>query len=67
VVLSSVWKSHPDNIPDLTGAIELGDLDNGNEATLEEKPHNGLEVSPGGPFILRVLHQRQVSILIMSK
>lgn len=60
-IVSKVMRSHPDNPPDLIAAIEFTALDNGNEADLDEKPNNGVEVSPGGPFLLRILHQKQVS------
>ena len=37
-------------------------LDNGTEADLVEKPHNLVEITPGGPFLMRILHQKQVMI-----
>ena len=53
-------RGNPDNGPDLISAIEFEALDNGGEANLDEKPNNGVEISPGGPFLLRLLHQKQV-------
>ena len=41
-------------------AIQFEELDNGNEASLDEKPNNGVEVTPGGPFLMRILHQKYV-------
>ena len=37
-------------------------FDNGSEADLQEKPHNLVEITPGGPFLMRILHQKQVMI-----
>ena len=37
-------------------------FDNGSEADLQEKPHNLIEITPGGPFLMRILHQKQVDI-----
>ena len=48
--------------PDLVAAIEFEELENGNQANLDEKPHNCVEISPGGPFLLRMLHQKHVRI-----
>lgn len=59
--VAKVMRSNPDNSPDLMAAIEFQALDNGNEAHLVEKPNNGVEITPGGPFLLRILHQKQVS------
>ena len=46
----------------LITAIQFEELDNGNEASLDEKPNNGVEVTPGGPFLMRILHQKYVRI-----
>ena len=53
-------RDEPDQMPDLVAAVEFEDLDDGNQANLDEKPHNCVEVSPGGPFLLRMLHMKQV-------
>ena len=37
-------------------------MDSGTEANLEEEPHNEIAVSLGGPFLLRLLHQKQNTI-----
>ena len=58
--VASVETNHPDNHPELIKALEFMNLDNGSEANLEEKPHNKLEITPGGPFLLRILHMQQV-------
>ena len=58
--VASVETNHPDNPPELIKALEFMTLDNGSEANLEEKPHNKLEITPGGPFLLRILHMQQV-------
>ena len=59
--VASVTISNPDNTPELITAVEFGALEVGSEANLEEKPNNGVEITPGGPFMLRVLHQQQVN------
>ena len=58
--VSTIIREIPDNEPQLVKAVEFEALDNGNEANLEEKPNNGIEITPGGPFLLRMLHQKQV-------
>ena len=55
-------KNELDQAPDLIAAIEFEELDSGNQANLTEKPHNCVEVTPGGPFLLRMLHQKHVRI-----
>jgi len=60
--VSKVMRLNPDNPPDLTAAIQFEELDNGNEASLDEKPNNGVEVTPGGPFLMRILHQKYASV-----
>ena len=57
----SVSRSNPDNTPDIITAVDFGILTTGSEANLEELPNNGVEVTPGGPFLLRVIHQQRVS------
>ena len=44
----------------MTNAVGMGEAEDGTEVELEEKPNNGVEVTPGGPFLLRVIHQQQV-------
>ena len=58
--VARVLEHNSDNIPQLIEAIKFTTLDNGTEAHLKEKPHNLVEVTPGGPFLLRILHQKQV-------
>ena len=53
----SVARSNPDNTPDIITAVDFGILTTGSEANLEELPNNGVEITPGGPFLLRVIHQ----------
>ena len=53
-------RNNPDNEPDFESAINMNEFESGTEANLTEKPHNALEVTPGGPFLLRVLHQQEV-------
>ena len=60
--VSKVMRDNPDNPPELIKAIQFEDLDNGGEADLVEKPNNGVEITPGGPFLLRMLHQKQVNL-----
>ena len=57
----SVARSNPDNTPDIITAVDFGILTTGSEANLEELPNNGVEITPGGPFLLRVIHQQRVS------
>ena len=52
----------PDNVPDLDAAVDLSDHETGNDVRLKEKPHNAVEITPGGPFLLRMLHLKQGSI-----
>ena len=56
----SVARSNPDNTPDIITAVDFGILTTGSEANLEELPNNGVEITPGGPFLLRVIHQQRV-------
>ena len=59
-IVTHVGRSNPDNAPDMTNAVGMGEAEDGTEVELEEKPNNGVEVTPGGPFLLRVIHQQQV-------
>ena len=61
-VVATANGSHPDNAPDITAAVEIEDEEDGSTVDLEELPSNGVEVSPGGPFLLRLLHFRQNSV-----
>ena len=56
----NVNKTEKDHDPDLVSAIEFEALNDGTEAHLEEKPNNCVEITPGGPFLFRMLHQKQV-------
>ena len=58
--VARVLEHNSDNVPQLIKAINFTTLDNGTKAHLKEKPHNLVEVTPGGPFLLRILHQKQV-------
>merc|ERR1712037_338139 len=57
-VVTSANSSFPDNVPDITAAVEIEDAEDGSAVDLEERPSNGVEVTPGGPFLLRLLHFR---------
>ena len=52
----------PDHAPNTTAAVEMEDHEDGSSVDLEEQPHNGVEISPGGPFLLRLLHFKQNSV-----
>ena len=56
----SVNRTEKDHDPDVVSAVEFEALNSGSEADLEEKPNNCVEVTPGGPFLFRMLHQKQV-------
>ena len=58
-----IARNNCDNEPDLESAINMTEFESGTEANLTEKPHNAVEVSPGGPFLLRILHQQEVRFL----
>lgn len=59
-------ESNVDNTPDIVAAIDLNDHTDGKAVTLEEKPHNLIEMKPSkgksSPFLLRIIHLRQNSI-----
>ena len=59
-VIHQIIRTEMDQRPDLIAAIEFEELENGSQADLEEKVNNGVEVTPGGPFLLRMLHQKHV-------
>ena len=61
-VIHQIIRTEMDQRPDLIAAIEFEELENGSQADLEEKVNNGVEVTPGGPFLLRMLHQKHVRI-----
>ena len=63
-IVAHVASDNPDNAPDMTNAVGMGEAEDGTEVELEEKPNNGVEVTPGGPFLLRVIHQQQVILII---
>ena len=66
-VVANVETNHPDNPPELNKALEFNTLDNGSEADLKEKPHNLVEITPGGPFLLRILHMQQVFTIFLNE
>ena len=61
-VVTLANNSFPDNAPDITAAVEIEDEEDGTTVDLEERPGNGVEITPGGPFLLRLLHFRQNSV-----
>ena len=61
--MTLIARNNCDNEPDLESAINMTEFESGTEANLTEKPHNAVEVSPGGPFLLRILHQQVVRFL----
>ena len=61
----NVNKTVKDHNPDLVSAIEFEALNSGTEAHLEEKPNNCVEITPGGPFLFRMLHQKQVKKIVL--
>ena len=61
--MTLIARNNCDNEPDLESAINMTEFESGTEANLTEKPHNAVEVSPGGPFLLRILHQQEVKFL----
>ena len=60
-LVTLVARNNSDNEPDFESAINMNEFESGTEADLTEKPHNAVEVTPGGPFLLRVLHQQEVN------
>ncbi len=57
-----VDRDFPDNPPNIDGAVEIEDNEDGTTVDLEEQPHNAVEITPGGPFILRLLHLQDGTI-----
>jgi hypothetical protein len=57
-----VNSKYSDNKPNVVFAVKIEDAESGAEVNLEELPHNGIEITPGGPFILRMLHLKEGSV-----
>lgn len=60
--VTKITRAFSDNPPDIVTAIDFEDFNNGGEADLVERPSNDVEISPGGPFVLRMMHFKQHSI-----
>jgi hypothetical protein len=57
-----VDSKYSDNDPNVVFAVKIEDAESGAEVDLQELPHNGVEIDPSGPFLLRMLHLKEGTV-----